>query len=161
MYNCIPWNACQDGNMKDRLTLLGKTTINLSICYQQMSVKINRLLEEQNLNMTQMSILSHFSHQPHLTMNLTSLAKAMGFNQPVTTKAVKSLVKSGYLSRMREENDARVLLIQVTPLGLSALHEAQKNTVPLLETLYATQTDDQLEHFYESLRKVNIELGKG
>ena len=58
--------------------------------------------------------------------NMTSVAKSLGVTTGTLTIAVNSLVKKGYVERVRSEEDRRVVLISLSQKGRKAyLHHQQ------------------------------------
>lgn len=58
--------------------------------------------------------------------NMTSVARALGVTTGTLTIAVNSLVKKGYVERVRSEEDRRVVLISLSEKGRKAyLHHRQ------------------------------------
>lgn len=51
------------------------------------------------------------------SQNMSSIAKALGITVGTLTIAINNLVKKGYVSRARSENDRRVVLISLTQKG--------------------------------------------
>ena len=130
----------------------------LSICYQHLSARINRALEPIGLNMTQLSILSHFQRVPEALYTIGQLAKTMDMNQPMVTKAVKPMVEKGWLKRQADENDARVTLISLTQEGVMQLQAAQQASFPVIQQGFAGLSDDDLGQLVNLLGKIKHEL---
>lgn len=136
--------------------LLGESLTNLFICYQKLSNRINQSIEPMQLNMTQISILNHFSWQPSHSTTIGLLAETMEMKQPAVTKAIKALVSRGWVRKQQDENDARVFLVSITDKGLEQLNLARAASTPLLsETLGQLKKSD-----LASLNQLLIELKK-
>jgi len=144
MYICIPRNVCQDVAMKSHNELLGSTIHRLAICYQQLSGRFNRVLEPLGLNMTQMSLLTHFSWQPETAETISHLAESMKMNQPAVTKAVKAMVMAALLRREKDESDARVTHLYITEQGLARLMEARVRCLPILHQAFKGLEPEEL-----------------
>ena len=113
--------------MTDREPLLGANIMTMSICYQHLAASINRALEPLELNMTQLSILTHFFHRPErYVTTITQLSKVMQMNQPVVTKSIKAMSNQGLIEKTVGKEDARVSYLMLSSLGRKRLVEAQQ-----------------------------------
>lgn len=146
--------------MKNRNEMIGLSMLNLSINYQHLSAKMNRLLEDKGLNMTQFSILNHFSHQPQKSETISHLTKTMEMNQPAITKAIKTLCKLSAVRKEIDESDARIQHLFVTDGGLRLLAEAQQACFPLLQSSFEGLADHELMLFLNLLIKVKVKVLK-
>lgn len=141
--------------MSDRNALLGANVVHLSICYQHLTARINRTLEPSGLNMSQLSILTHFSRMPpdHIE-TVTHLAHAMEMNQPMVTKAVKAMHSRGLIEKKAAPEDSRVSHLYLTAEGQKVLHEAQSACLPLLETAFSELNQKELGQLVGLLSKL-------
>ncbi len=137
--------------MNNRQKLLGDTIRFLAISYQHLTGRFNRELEPLKLNMTQMSVLTHFSRDPRRRETVTQLAKLMNMNQPALTKACKSLTDNGWMTKAKDEQDARITHLCITEAGLTQLALAQKTCLPILEDAFEGLADGQLQQLIELL----------
>src|SRR5690606_6936268 len=80
-----------------RAPLIQRGIVDFMIAHDLLSYQIEKALRPLELNLTQMSLLNHFSWQPDRAQTITELAKVMGINQPGITKAVGTLVDKGCL----------------------------------------------------------------
>ena len=87
--------------------------------------------------------------------NMSSIAKELSVTVGTLTIAMNSLVKKGYVSRVRSAQDKRVVLLSLTDKGLSAYekHAAfhQKMVSAVMEGLDG-QEMEVLAHALEKLR---------
>ncbi len=135
---------CQDISMNNKNALMGSNLVNLIICYQHLANHINRNVEPLQLNMTQLSILNHFSWQPETAHTIGELAQVMQMNQPAITKAVKAMVGNGWLRKQTDSEDARVSLVFITPEGLAQLDKARMVNVSLLGATFGSLPEQEL-----------------
>ena len=77
--------------------------------------------------------------------NMSTVAKALKVTVGTLTIAINSLVKKGYVNRVRSEEDRRVVLISLTPKGEKAYdhhHEFHKNMIEaMMEGLSPDETE--------------------
>jgi DNA-binding MarR family transcriptional regulator len=140
--------------MNPRENLLGGAVSLLSICYQHLGARFHRVLEPLDLNMTRMSVLTHFSHQPDSPETITSLVDKMEMNQPVLTKSVKVMQTKGWIDRLRDEDDGRVWHLFVTARGLACLSEGQRACLPIMQEAFDGLSDDELKQLLGLLSKL-------
>ncbi len=143
-------------NMNHDYELMGESLVNLIICYQQLANRINQSIEPMQMNMTQISILNHFSWQPAHSTTIGKLAQVMEMNQPAVTKAVKVMVSRGWMRKKQDENDARVFLVSITKGGLKQLDLAREASTPLLVSTLGELSKNDLGQ----LNKLLIKLKK-
>ena len=83
--------------------------------------------------------------------NMTSVAKSLEVTTGTLTIAVNSLVKKGYVERVRSEEDRRVVLVSLSEKGKKAYLHHQQLIASILETL-----DGQEQQVLEkALQKLN------
>lgn len=94
--------------------------------------------------------------------NMSSVAKALNVTMGTLTIAVNSLVKKGFVDRVRSEEDRRVVLVSLTPKGKKAYakHEefhagmidAIVNRLSLEEQQILAKSLDDLNKFFLELK---------
>ena len=67
--------------------------------------------------------------------NMTSVAKTLGVTTGTLTIAVNSLVKKGYVERVRSEEDRRVVLISLSEKGRKAYLHHQRFHEQMIEAI--------------------------
>lgn len=67
--------------------------------------------------------------------NMTSVAKTLGVTTGTLTIAVNSLVKKGYVERVRSEEDMRVVLISLSEKGRKAYLHHQRFHEQMIEAI--------------------------
>ncbi len=70
------------------------------------------------LSVTEVGILRSLAEGPR---RITALADAEGLAQPTTTLLVKRLERGGLVSRERQDDDRRVVLVRITEPGAAAV----------------------------------------
>lgn len=79
--------------------------------------------EHQNLTINDIHVIDAIGEDG--SKNMTSVAKALQVTTGTLTISVNSLVKKGYVDRVRSEEDRRVVLVSLTETGRHA-HRAHK-----------------------------------
>lgn len=95
--------------------------------------------------------------------NMTSVAKSLSVTTGTLTISVNSLVKKGFVERVRSEEDRRVVLISLTEKGKQIFMKHQKFHEELVESI-VNQLDEQekillqkvlsnLNHYFKEMQK--------
>lgn len=69
--------------------------------------------------------------------NMTSVAKSLSVTTGTLTIAINSLVKKEYVSRVRSEEDRRIVLISLTETGVKAFQQHQKFHEHMMDSIMA------------------------
>lgn len=145
---------CQGMSMKIPPHLLGAGVQALAMVYQQLAARLNRQLEPLELNMTQISLLTHLVNVSR-EETVLSLAQAMQMNQPAVTKAIQAMEGRGWIAKNKSTTDARVSHLIVTSAGRDHLHQAQQACVPLLAQTFGGLELAELDQLINLLLKIN------
>ena len=89
-----------------------------------------------------MSLLNTLSYGPR---RITELAAFERLAQPTMTQLVKRLEQSGLVTRERQPDDARVVLVDLTETGRAAVEDLRAQASAALATCLAEMPDDQVE----------------
>ena len=91
---------------------------------------------------TEVSLLNTLSYGPR---RITELAAFERLAQPTMTQLVKRLEQSGLVTRERQPEDARVVLVDLTETGRAAVEDLRAQASAALATCLAEMPDDQVE----------------
>lgn len=86
--------------------------------------------------------------------NMTSVAKSLGVTTGTLTIAVNSLVKKNYVSRVRSEEDRRVVLISLTERGEQAYMHHQAFHQKMIEACVGELSDEEQQVLAQSLGRL-------
>ena len=106
---------------------------------------LTRLLVRQlggKWSRTEVSLLSTLSYGPR---RITELADFERLAQPTMTQLVKRLEQSGLVTRERQADDGRVVLVDLTEAGLAAVEDFRAQASAALGTCLAEMPDAQVE----------------
>lgn len=81
-------------------------------------------------------------------------AKALGFTDGAITTMTNKLVKMEYINRIPQLIDRRVILLNITPSGISLLKEAEITGEKVLNAVYSVLTDEELTLMKEIQKKL-------
>ncbi len=87
--------------------------------------------------------------------NMTSVAKALEVTTGTLTIAVNSLVKKGYVNRIRSEEDRRVVLISLSDKGKKAFLHHQKFHEQMISDVLEELTEEEQQVLEKALIKLN------
>jgi DNA-binding MarR family transcriptional regulator len=104
-----------------------------------------RLLAKQlhgPLSRSEASLLNTASGTPR---RITELAELEGLAQPTTTLLVKRLEQHGLVTRERQADDGRVVLVTLTDAGMAALEDYRAQASAALGKYLTEMPDHQIE----------------
>jgi len=88
--------------------------------------KLRKLLqlesEKLGLTYTEVQVLYYLSSGEK---NVTTLAKLVDVNKSTMVEVLDKLAKNGYVTRERDSNDRRVVIVKITDKGLSILSQVR------------------------------------
>ncbi len=87
--------------------------------------------------------------------NMTSVAKTLEVTTGTLTIAVNSLVKKGYVNRIRSEEDRRVVLISLSEKGKKAFLHHQKFHEQMISDVLQELTEEEQQVLEKALTKLN------
>ena len=87
--------------------------------------------------------------------NMTSVARALDVTTGTLTIAVNSLVKKGYVDRVRSEEDRRVVLISLSEKGRRAYLHHRKFHDEMIGVIVEELTEEEQQVLEKALRKLN------
>ena len=106
---------------------------------------LTRLLVRQlggKWSRTEVSLLSTLSYGPR---RITELADFERLAQPTMTQLVKRLEQSGLVTRERQADDGRVVLVDLTEAGRAAVEDFRAQASAALGTCLTEMPDAQVE----------------
>lgn len=87
--------------------------------------------------------------------NMTSVAKSLSVTTGTLTIAVNSLVKKGYVERVRSEEDRRVVLISLSANGKKAYAHHQKFHNEMIESIVEQLSEEEKHLLGKTLIRIN------
>lgn len=88
--------------------------------------------------------------------NMSTVAKSLGVTMGTLTISVNSLVKKGFVERIRSEEDRRVVLISLTAQGRKAFKYHQQFHEDMIQSIVGQLEEDEKKVLQKSLSKLNI-----
>lgn len=88
--------------------------------------------------------------------NMSTVAKMLGVTMGTLTISVNSLVKKGYVERVRSEEDRRVVLVSLTAQGKKVYAQHQKFHEEMISSITSQLDEDEKKVLQKSLAKLNV-----
>jgi DNA-binding MarR family transcriptional regulator len=110
------------------------------------------LLEEEVVSPKQFILLRVLYEKERSTVS--DLASLLKQSNSATTIALNRLVKAGYVNRVRDEQDRRVVWVTLSDKAVPLMERLLSRRRELLTKLMENLTDSELEQFTFYLRKV-------
>ena len=86
---------------------------------------------------------------------MSTVAKALNVTLGTLTISVNSLVKKGYVDRVRSEKDRRVVLVSLTKSGIHAYKHHEKFHEEMIQSILQNLETDEQEVLHKALNKLN------
>lgn len=87
--------------------------------------------------------------------NMTAVARELGVTTGTLTIAVNSLVKKGFVDRVRSEEDRRVVLVFLSNKGKKAYKHHMQFHEEMIEAIIDRFTEEEKEILERTLRNLN------
>ncbi len=87
--------------------------------------------------------------------NMTSVARSLEVTTGTLTIAVNSLVKKGYVDRVRSEEDRRVVLVSLSDKGRRAYLHHRRFHEQMIDSVVAELTEEEQRVLEKALVKLN------
>ncbi|RAV02064.1 MarR family winged helix-turn-helix transcriptional regulator [Paenibacillus sp. YN15] len=88
------------------------------------------------------------------------LAEACGVNRSAVTAMVDRLVIKGYVARIRDEGDRRVVYLQTTEAGQAVYHATQEKIRQFVEFYLQQLEEEEAEAFIRIYEKISTIISK-
>ncbi|TDM48698.1 MarR family transcriptional regulator [Macrococcoides goetzii] len=121
----------------------------------QLSYKMMSLFLKQfnhKVNISQIILLEYIKRNG--ASQPSTIAKALGFTDGAITTMTNKLVKMEYINRVPQLIDRRVILLNITPSGISLLKEAEITGEKVRNAVYSVLTDEELTLMNEIQKKL-------
>lgn len=105
-----------------------------------------------NMTINDMRVIEAIA--PGEKKNMSTVAKTLRVTMGTLTISVNSLVKKGYVSRVRSEKDRRVVLVSLTELGISAYEFHQHFYKEMMAAAVAGLDDEEQKILARTLKNL-------
>ncbi len=104
------------------------------------------------MSLPQMLLLEVLYH--HRQCIMRELAEILSVSTPAVTGLVDRMVKGGYVRRVRDKKDRRVINIELTPKGAKAAQGVSTTRQKMIQDLFGKLSASERETYLKILRKV-------
>lgn len=109
------------------------------------------------VTMTQASVLMLLMHDGRKTMS--EVASALGVSKSAATQLLESLIEQGFVERVRDEDDRRVVYVSVSHKGLQHFKRVRRGGARRIMGLFDLLDDTELEQI-EAITTKLVERAK-
>ena len=85
----------------------------------------------------------------------TALGPKMGMEATSLTRTLKSMEEKGLITRKKNPDDGRGVIIQLTPFGQEKRELSKSNVIKFNETIKNNVSPEKLQHFMEVAEIIN------
>ncbi|MBU5454063.1 MarR family winged helix-turn-helix transcriptional regulator [Caproiciproducens sp. MSJ-32] len=115
--------------------------------------KMLRKGEFSDLSIREMHIIESVGKKEQSMMS--EVAQDLGITVGTLTTAINKLIKKGYVTRKRIEEDRRVVMVQLTEKGYAACENHKKFHKEMISSMMDEHTEEEKEILTHSLEKLN------
>ena len=120
----------------------------------------------RNITKAKAVSLGHQNHITHsqwfvLTMiahfektNIKHMAEAMDMSSSAATQLVDGLVQNGYVTRQEDQNDRRLVQLELSPEGKKHITATKEKRINEMAEIFQSLTDKELEQFARLFKKI-------
>ena len=146
--NNVPvWRAKMDIN-----STLNEVLVKLFRSVNTIEEKAIRTEEYQDVTTNDMHVIEAIGL--NTAKNMTSVAKTLEVTTGTLTIAVNSLVKKGYVDRVRSEEDRRVVLVSLSDKGKKAYLHHRKFHEDMIEAVVSEMSEEEQRVLEKALIKL-------
>jgi DNA-binding MarR family transcriptional regulator len=100
----------------------------------------------------QCAVLDFISKNQSCTMG--QLSKGLEVSLSTLTGIVERLVRDGYVLRLRDENDRRLVRVKLTPQGAAVAEDLKKVYAQILSSIYGVLSPQDRQSFIRIIKKI-------
>lgn len=126
------------------------------IAYRTLQNHLTDTLDHLDLSIPEWKLLGLLNDTPDA--RVVDLSKTLGIEPPLTTRLVTKLVKAGFVTEKKSNQDKRVVYLSVSDSGLKLLMRCEFAVRSTLNQLLSGITRDELEIYKNVLLKI---IGNG
>lgn len=89
------------------------------------------------------------------SMRMSELADALQLTAGAVTSASDKLIERGYVKRLRDEKDRRVVYLEITDKGRETMAELRLQGRQTMKTVFAHLTEEELQQFIDTFEKAS------
>lgn len=128
--------------------------ISLIYVAEQLQYGVERLLKEKGLTQTQYNALRILRGAGTDGLTCNEIGSRMVKRVPDTTRLLDRMEKFGLLTRERQRDNRRVVIVRITEKGLTTVHELDEPVANFHKEHFARFTDQDKSQFVSLLEKL-------
>jgi len=110
------------------------------------------------VTLPQVLILQHLISEESLRM--TDIARFMHVSTAATTGIIERLVKSGYVSRVFDQDDRRIIKIEITEKGVSLMKRLARDRRKMTIDIFGKLSEQDRQDYLRVLTRIKGTLSK-
>lgn len=114
--------------------------------------KQGKALSAGNITVQQMFILNILKHESPMMMS--RLARNMNLTTSAVTGLVTRMVRSGYLKRITDEKDRRIIYIEMTKKAGNIIDKIEQARYQMIMDMFKHVTELERKRYLETLKKI-------
>lgn len=99
-----------------------------------------------------------FTLERHGTMRMSELASALNLTAGAVTSASDKLIEHGYVERLRDKKDRRVVYLKITDKGRETMSELRTLGRQKMKTVFAHLTEEELQQFIDTFETASSNI---
>ncbi|GEM01617.1 DNA-binding transcriptional regulator, MarR family [Halolactibacillus halophilus] len=117
---------------------------------KQVDLQLTQLFDDKlNISLTRYEIMRLLDHKKAVTQ--TYLQRKLMINQAAITRHVKVLEEKDLLTRMRNPDNNREVLVTVTPEGQALLSQCELSKATMMQQLFDNYTGEDIDFVIDFL----------
>lgn len=126
--------------------------------YLMLEKNINKLLEENNLTISQSFVLSLLNHYYDGSCEFKKIEKRLDVAQSTTVNLIKKLEQKGFVETFISKEDKRVKILKITEKGKGVCELFNEKAKLQGKKMYDNLTVEEKEQFFMLLQKISCVL---
>lgn len=140
----------------DKSTLLTELAATMSSVKRLMMRSRDVMLGDLQLTKTQVEIVMLLHDKDDQTVG--DLADSLGVTQSAATQTIETLVKRDLIARVADQNDRRMVRIQLAPAGAELAGQLHAHRAERMRTLFEGLSNEELLVMTNVLRRLEHQL---
>jgi DNA-binding MarR family transcriptional regulator len=138
--------------------LIDELTCTLPALDRKMCSVNNKLIIETDINKSHVSLMFALSREENMTM--TAIGNAIGVSKPNVTTIVDKLVALGFVERVTDSKDRRLVYIKLTKDGKIFIEKCRTNLKNALKKTFLNYSDEEVTLLGETLKNLKMLLNQ-
>lgn len=138
--------------MPKRIQLIEEILHNFHAIRNITKARATRLGHQSHITHSQWFVLSMIGH--FKKRSIKDIAQALEMSSSAATQLVDGLVQGGYVTRSEDQNDRRLVQLELSPKGKKHLVDTKEKRIAEMAEIFDVLTDKELEEFVRLHKKI-------